>query len=148
MNRQEAIAAGAKRYFGEVCHKHPDLKGERQTHSRVCVTCSKENLKNWRKENKHHESKINKSWKANNPNRVAALNSRRRALKKLAVPGWFELDKVQMVYDKAKVYGMQVDHIVPLQSDIVCGLHCWANLQLLDKSLNAGKCNHYWPDMP
>jgi hypothetical protein len=34
------------------------------------------------------------------------------------------------------------------KSKKVCGLHCWANLQLLDPMINVIKSNRYWPDMP
>ena len=55
---------------------------------------------------------------------------------------------VSEIYRSAREEGMQVDHIVPLKNDIVCGLHCFSNLQLLDGSENASKGNRYWPDMP
>ena len=37
----------------------------------------------------------------------------------------------------------EVDHVVPLQSKFVCGLHCEANLQVITKSKNASKCNRF-----
>ena len=42
VNRQEAIACGAKHYDGKVCSKHPKFKGQRQTGNCNCVGCDKE----------------------------------------------------------------------------------------------------------
>jgi hypothetical protein len=72
----------------------------------------------------------------------------RRAAKLKATPAWYEAELVSIVYKKAKELCCHVDHIVPLQNPLVCGLHCWANLQLLPEDLNKSKGNHYWPDMP
>lgn len=41
-----------------------------------------------------------------------------------------------------------VDHVVPLSSPRVCGLHCSANLRIVEDSTNGVKSNHWWPDMP
>lgn len=40
-----------------------------------------------------------------------------------------------------------VDHIVPLQSDVVCGLNVWWNLQAIPQSLNAQKRNIFDPSL-
>lgn len=42
----------------------------------------------------------------------------------------------------------EVDHIIPLQSKIVCGLHNEANLSVIPAIENNRKGNRYWPDMP
>lgn len=40
-----------------------------------------------------------------------------------------------------------VDHIVPLKSPLVCGLHWEGNLQITPASDNKSKNNRHWPDM-
>src|SRR6516225_1996215 len=45
--RRQAIASGLKRYFGQVCPKHPELKGERRIYGTgrprtQCVGCYRE----------------------------------------------------------------------------------------------------------
>lgn len=58
------------------------------------------------------------------------------------------------MYLEAKRIGQEtgvkhhVDHIVPIKSPIVCGLHCEANLQILPEAENIRKGNRHWPDMP
>jgi hypothetical protein len=76
------------------------------------------------------------------------MNAARRSLKRQATPSWSETEKIVLLYEKASEFGMHVDHVVPLKSKYVCGLHCWANLQLLGSVENISKGNKYWPDMP
>lgn len=89
-----------------------------------------------------------KAWSENNRDLVRAFAMKHYAQRMRAVPRWADHDKIKLVYQKANEWGMQVDHVVPLQSDTVCGLHVWENLQLLAPSINASKQNRYWPDMP
>lgn len=80
---------------------------------------------------------------------IASLVANRRVWKKYrATPLWSDSYRIDLVYEKAKGLGMHVDHIVPIQSRIVCGLHVWGNLQLLTGSENSKKGNRHWPDMP
>jgi hypothetical protein len=104
-------------------------------------------VKEWIKSNPEKYKQSQKKYKQKNLSKFAAFSAKYRSSKFQATPLWFEKDLVDIVYAKAKEWGFEVDHIVPLQGKTVCGLHCWGNLQLLDKNLNSGKKNYYWPDM-
>jgi len=72
----------------------------------------------------------------------------RRTGIKQATPIWADLNVIGDVYMEAAYMQMQVDHIVPLRSNLVCGLHVWDNLQIMDAIKNNQKNNRHWPDMP
>ena len=108
----------------------------------------KEQKTKWRKNNPHKLAGYLRTYKSKNYGKVVSWGAKYKANKRKAIPPWFEKELVETVYKKAKEWGFTVDHIVPLQSDIVCGLHCWSNLQLLHPSLNYSKGNKYWVDMP
>jgi hypothetical protein len=73
----------------------------------------------------------------------------RRFTKKQATPNWANLKNIKVVYEKAKwlegLTGLKydVDHVIPLQSKDVCGLHVWENLQILEAGLNRSKSNKF-----
>jgi hypothetical protein len=95
-----------------------------------------------------------KQWRQGNKPHLAAKAAARRAKQKQATPSWADLDVIETFYESAHNLGMllgewyHVDHIVPLTSDIVCGLHTQANLQVLLGTENLSKLNRWWPDMP
>ncbi len=81
-------------------------------------------------------------------------NAMRRASKRRATPVWADLDAVQEIYELAARVSEQsgvkfdVDHIVPLRSPLVCGLHWEGNLRIIPALQNQQKGNRYWPEMP
>lgn len=89
-----------------------------------------------------------KKYCADNKARVAAWAARRRAALKSAAPAWADAGKISSIYQQARTQAKHVDHDVPLQHDLVCGLHCEANLQLLSPAENRRKSNTRWADMP
>lgn len=67
-----------------------------------------------------------------------------------ATPPWLsdaQIESMRALYASARS-NEQVDHIVPLKSPLVCGLHVPWNLQKLSVKENLCKSNHEWPDSP
>jgi hypothetical protein len=69
------------------------------------------------------------------------ISATHRAAKQNACPPWMSGDLMQ---ELKQVYawcpeGMEVDHIIPLQGENVCGLHVVCNLQYLTESENCSK---------
>lgn len=69
---------------------------------------------------------------------IAARN--REAHIKIATPPWADTQKINEIY-LARPFGFHVDHIYPLRSDWVCGLHVPENLQYLSAEENLKKGN-------
>jgi len=92
--------------------------------------------------------KASSRWRRRNPDKCRAFENLRRAAKARAVPRWADLKKIEEIYRAASARRLTVDHIVPLRSKLVCGLHVSWNLQLLPLALNVKKGNRHWPDMP
>jgi hypothetical protein len=132
---------------------------------RHCKECQRR----WRAENKDTLRALNAKWIAENPEkysgmvlrirernraRTAARESARRAATYAATPTWAAADEIASIYEQARSMTIEtgvehhVDHIVPLKSKKVCGLHVPANLRVITKSENSRKSNRYWPDMP
>lgn len=84
-----------------------------------------------------------REWKANNPGKVNADTAKRRAAKLQATPEWADMTAIKALYVEASLAGRVVDHIVPLRSPTVCGLHVLWNLQPLTALENARKGNRY-----
>jgi hypothetical protein len=87
------------------------------------------------------------------PSRAAATR-KRYATKRQAAPAWASVEAMCALYEQADALTREtgeryeVDHIVPLQSKLVCGLHCEANLRVVKVGENRSKGNRWWPDMP
>jgi hypothetical protein len=104
-------------------------------------------------QNKEKIAETKKEWRKQNPHKNAEYCSKRKAVKLKAVPGWYDHEKVLAVRTEVlklvEETGVEyhVDHIIPLQSDFVCGLHWHGNMQILTAAENVSKHNKWWPDM-
>lgn len=128
-----------------------------------------ENLRNWRASNKDRRNATARAWYAadvekhraekaaevkRNSQRHAAYQAKRRAGKLRATPVWANQFYISEAYHLAKLrtemtgFEWHVDHLVPLKSKYVCGLHVEYNLSVIPGSENIAKGNRYWPDRP
>ena len=110
--------------------------------------------KNWRERNPESFRENVSRWRRENPHKDRAKTRRYRASKLLAMPGWADPGAIENCYLEAERMSIEtgiphdVDHIVPLQSKLVCGLHWEGNLVVIPSSENRKKGNRQWPDMP
>lgn len=71
-----------------------------------------------------------------------------------AFPAWADRFIVKEMYDLARMrtkctgVRWEVDHIVPLQNELVCGLHVEHNLRVIPATVNRAKGNLRWPNHP
>ena len=166
ISRAEAKAIGYKKYFtGKPC-KHGHIS-ERYTNSKHCIDCLKQRnsspesiayFKDYYHRCAKHESgekrerylaaqrhSYRTKWRFN-----ARHNSRLRKRRIKLATLKCELDRIkvmQLYLDAKRLRAMgenyNVDHIIPLVHDRVCGLHCFANLRIVRYEVNASKGNHF-----
>ena len=116
----------------------------------------------WRKEhterNKERLTKYNKDYRFRTKERdkikIYYANLKRKKHVKRATPAWANHFFIREAYLLSSLrsemtgYRWEVDHIVPLQSSQVCGLHVENNIRVVPRSVNRSKGNSIWPDMP
>jgi hypothetical protein len=92
------------------------------------------------------------TWKENNKTQVRADTKARRRKHRKATPPWLtrkQKSEIRQLYQIAitmtQTTGEQyvVDHIVPLRSDVVCGLHVPWNLRVITQEENLKKSNKF-----
>ncbi len=87
----------------------------------------------------HWYSKGSKDyWKT----KLAAHRIRAEKLNRL--PAWADEQKIEQVFRDAPD-GVEIDHVLPLQGELVSGLHVAGNLQYLTTKENGRKHNNFKP---
>jgi len=93
---------------------------------------------------KKRSKEAKKRYRENNKERYTLLNreqcAKRRAKLLKAIPKFANLNKIKKIYKNCPK-GYHVDHIIPLNNPIVCGLHVEWNLQYLSAKDNCSKGN-------
>ena len=123
----------------------------------------------YRARNRLHVNAVKKLWRASRAEiervqrvardkraqpRTNARDAARRAAKLKATPQWADLAVIALFYKEARSASIasgvahHVDHIVPLRSSRVCGLHNEFNLEIIPAIENWRKSNRTWPDQP
>ena len=118
-----------------------------------CKDCSNKTQSGWRSENHVHQLEWKRNWADKNRDKVNANHRRYRRenphkhneirLRRLKrVPAWSETVQIKLFYLN-RPDGYDVDHIYPLQGELVSGLHVIGNLQYLTRLENRRKGNKF-----
>lgn len=96
------------------------------------------------------QRKARETWRKRNPDEARAMSNAWKRRAREAMPAWLSTecrDEIRQLYLRARRLTLEtgvkhvVDHIVPLRSSEVCGLHVPWNLQILTHNENCAKSN-------
>ena len=105
----------------------------------------KKRSRQWMEANRPKYREASAKWRKANLPTAAAAQQRRRAKLLKCLPPWADHEKLREFYVQAQELtestGIphEVDHIYPLQGQLVTGLHIPANLRVIPKSENRSK---------
>ena len=111
-------------------------------------------VRKWGKANRAKCNAMSSAYMKASPEKNSAKAARSRAVRLQATAGWADNFLIKEMYHLARLrtqmlgFRWHVDHIVPLKSEFVCGLHCEENLRVIPGVTNLAKSNRFWPDMP
>ena len=108
----------------------------------ICLDCSRQKVKEWRAQGKRDSAAEARRYYQRNPGKNIAKSVAYQQRKRKACPLWVDLKAIEEIYMGCPT-GHDVDHIVPLQGETVCGLHVPWNLQYLPASINRAKRNKF-----
>ena len=113
------------------------------------LEAARQNFRDWCTVNKDRNKARLQKWRKDNPGKLAANDSKKRAAKIQRTPFWADLKEIERIYEMAAEMtaktgeSWHVDHEIPLQGKFVSGLHVPDNLQLLPWKDNLSKGNRF-----
>ena len=142
-----------KRLAREWYERNKELAKERaRTWALANPEKASESKQKWRQENIETHNAINREWFANNKDKRAAYQGKRKAAQLQRTPKWLTESDLRMIEAKYSLAAMliretgilyHVDHIIPLQGKKVSGLHVFSNLRVIPATDNVKKSNSY-----
>jgi hypothetical protein len=113
------------------------------TRAARCKTCCVQAAKQWKKSNRERALEHQRTSNKNRQKQRRIENNMRKARVKTATPPWVDRQEIKYIYTLAAERSLVVDHIVPLNHKLVCGLHVPENLRCIPVALNASKSNKF-----
>ena len=124
--------------------KYQKYKDKIKLRTREYAINNKEKVQKWKenysKNNEDRIKKLKQIYYLNNKHLYYNASALRRARLLKATPKFANLNKIKEIYKNCPE-GYEVDHIIPLNNSIVCGLHVEWNLQYLTVRENRQKGN-------
>lgn len=113
------------------------------------IARNKEACKRYIERNLEKTKAQRRAWRVNNPDKANIITANRRAIKHNASIDYGELNdliiaeaySLAILRNKTTNIKWHVDHIIPLKSKYVCGLHVGINLQVIPAIENMKKGN-------
>jgi len=130
---------GERKYCSKRCTK---LAYEEKYPERVAIAKQK-----WVENNPEKRAEASNNYRLRNPEFYRQYSSLRTRYMLQAKPAWVDEAKLLEFYKLAVELGLEVDHIIPIKHNKVCGLHVPWNLQLLTRAENARKSNKFDDDL-
>lgn len=100
------------------------------------------NARNYAERNRPKLLAYTKQHRADNPELYRSYAAKRRAAKLQRTPPWADLEAIKTIYANCPE-GYHVDHIHPMQGELISGLHVENNLQYLTAEENLRKSNSF-----